>query len=109
MHKDHEHDENCQHNHQEELELVPAEKNEIYSPSKLDLQIEKNLIKSNEFGESPFGANRHFRRGLYTIVRKGKATNEEIEKFKSLGKEAYPWMNFKDEVIGGMIKRSLKK
>lgn len=62
----------------------------------------------NPTGTSPFGVNRHNRRVLFAAVRDGIANEQEVERFKSLGKEAYPWLGFQD-VIEGMIKRSLKR
>lgn len=57
-------------------------------------------------GSSPFGMNRKFRRALFSAVKSGNATENDVERFKSLGKDAYPWMAFSD-VIEGMKNRSM--
>lgn len=62
----------------------------------------------NVAGVSPFGMSRKFRRALFASVRDGTANQQEVDKFKSLGKDAYPWMGFR-EIIKGMVKRVLKK
>lgn len=57
-------------------------------------------------GRSPFGMSRKFRRALFASVRAGTATEPEVQRFQSLGKEAYPWMTFSD-VIQGLKDRSM--
>lgn len=57
------------------------------------------MSKKSLHGESPFGMSRKFRRALYSSVRTGVANEAEVQRFQSLGKEAYPWMNFKEVVL----------
>lgn len=63
--------------------------------------------KISMYGESPFGINRKYRRALFSTVRKGQANHQEVERFKSLGGDAYPWLESK-KIIKNMIKKSLK-
>ncbi len=86
---------------------------EIISPSidasTLTLPVDKTTIqtpKTKIDGRSPFGMSRKYRRALFASVREGTATENDVERFKSLGKEAYPWMQSK-HVISTMIKRSV--
>lgn len=70
--------------------------------------IENQTNNSFDVGLSPFGMSRKFRRALFSSVRQGKANDQEVEKFKSLGREAYPWMTNKEE-IRKIVRDSLKK
>lgn len=58
----------------------------------------KPVAMENITGKSPYGMNRKNRRALFSAVLSGKANQMEVEKFKSLGKEAYPWLSFRDEI-----------
>jgi hypothetical protein len=73
-----------------------------------ELDLPKTTTKPVIDGRSPFGMNRKFRRALFASVRSGSANANEVERFKSLGKDAYPWMSFRD-VIEGMKSRSVPK
>lgn len=57
-------------------------------------------------GRSPFGMNRKYRRALFSSVRQGTANEQEIARFKSLGKDAYPWLQ-SSTLIERMIRESL--
>lgn len=66
------------------------------------------MSTTSKHGESPFGMNRKYRRALFSSVKKGTANKTEVQRFQSLGKDAYPWMSFR-EVINGMKRKSLKE
>ena len=53
---------------------------------------------STNNGRSPFNCNRHYRRALYAVVKNGTASQQEVERFHSLGQEAYPWMLFRQQI-----------
>jgi hypothetical protein len=49
-------------------------------------------------GRSPFGMCRKYRRALFATVRNGTASEQDFERFKSLGKDAYAWMGFRGQI-----------
>jgi hypothetical protein len=89
----------------EELEnIANVSEGEHSSPEASVIQQET----TSKLTGSPYGVNRKNRRQLYSIVRLGKATENEVSTFRSLGKEAYPWMTFRD-TINELKRNSMKR
>jgi len=78
---------------------------EVISPSidasTLTLPGDKATVitpKAKIDGRSPFGVCRKYRRALFATVRNGSANEQDFERFKSLGKDAYAWMSFRGQI-----------